>query len=208
MATNDFLVFGGGAGANVVTQAAWAALAGRTGGFASGVAHSDQMNKAWRQSSIMAAVLAQFISDRTGQDVLDDGTTATILANLKASAAAVNGDATKTFSVAAATQANHAVNQSQAFGLGQTTQNVTASRAAGTTYTNSTTKPIFVEISLQVPAGVGANFAKNVGNVQSLGNIGASPVAMSFVSMIYPGQTYSISVSAGVTINSWFETRT
>ena len=59
----------------------------------------------------MSAVLAQFISDRTGLDVLDDGTTATILANLKAAAAAVNGDATKTFSVAAATAGNHAVNR-------------------------------------------------------------------------------------------------
>lgn len=111
MATNDFLVFGGGAGANVMTQADWAALSARVAGFSAGVAQSAQLNKAWRQSSIMAAVLAQFISDRAGVDVLDDGTIATILANLKASAAAVNGDATKTFSVAAATAAAHALNQ-------------------------------------------------------------------------------------------------
>ena len=113
MATNDFLVFGGGAGANVITQAAWAALTARTAGFSSGVAQSAQLNKAWRQASIMAAVLAQFISDRTGQDVLDDGTTTTLLANLKAAAAAVNGDATKTFSVAAATANQHALNLGQ-----------------------------------------------------------------------------------------------
>jgi len=108
---NDFLVFGGGAGANVISQVTYSGLAARTAGFSSGVAQSAQLNKVWRQSSIMSAVLAQFISDRTGLDVLDDGTTATILANLKAAAAAVNGDATKTFSVAAATAANHAVNR-------------------------------------------------------------------------------------------------
>ncbi|MDT6962897.1 hypothetical protein QTN24_15460 [Cupriavidus sp. SZY C1] len=84
MATNDFLVFGGGAGANVIPQVTYSGLTARTAGFSSGVAQSAQLNKVWRQSSIMAAVLAQFISDQTGQDAVDDGTTATLLANLKA----------------------------------------------------------------------------------------------------------------------------
>lgn len=83
MATNDFLPFAGGAGSNVLTQAAYAALAARTAGFSSGVAKSAELNKVWRQSSIMSAVLAQLIADNTGADVVDDGTTATILANLK-----------------------------------------------------------------------------------------------------------------------------
>lgn len=84
MATNDFLVFGGGAGANVITQVTYSGLAARTAGFSAGVAHSAQLNKVWRQSSVMAAVLAQFIADITGQDALDDGTTAALLTNLKA----------------------------------------------------------------------------------------------------------------------------
>ncbi|MCT9017148.1 hypothetical protein N6G05_26715 [Cupriavidus gilardii] len=84
MATIDFLPFATGSGANVMSQAEWAALTQRLSGFQSGVAQSAQLNKAWRQSSIMAAVIAQFISDITGQDVIDDGTTASILANLKA----------------------------------------------------------------------------------------------------------------------------
>ncbi|MGH8786841.1 MAG: hypothetical protein ACREYA_17380 [Cupriavidus necator] len=88
MATNDFLVFGGGAGANVITQVTYSGLAARTAGFSAGVAQSAQLNKVWRQSSIMSAVLAQFVSDLTGQDVLDDGTTTTILANLKAAVSA------------------------------------------------------------------------------------------------------------------------
>ncbi len=119
MATNDFLVFGGGAGANVITQVTYSGLAARTAGFSAGVAQSAQLNKVWRQSSIMAAVLAQFISDRTGQDALDDGTTAALLLNLKASAAAVNGDSTKTFSVAPATQSQHAMQLGQFLGSNQ-----------------------------------------------------------------------------------------
>lgn len=88
MATIDFLPFATGSGANVMSQAEWAALTQRLSGFQSGVAQSAQLNKAWRQSSIMAAVIAQFISDITGQDVIDDGTTASILANLKSAVSA------------------------------------------------------------------------------------------------------------------------
>ncbi|HDK6648774.1 TPA: hypothetical protein MXA58_005318, partial [Klebsiella pneumoniae] len=48
-----------------------------------GKASSAQINKALRQSTVMASVLAQFISDSAGVDVLDNGNTAQILANLK-----------------------------------------------------------------------------------------------------------------------------
>jgi hypothetical protein len=85
---NDFLVFGGDGAANVIDQAGYAALPSRLTGFQAGVAKSDECNKAWRQSSIMGAALAQFIADVTGQDVIDDGTVATILANLKAGVSA------------------------------------------------------------------------------------------------------------------------
>ncbi|AOK40909.1 hypothetical protein [Burkholderia vietnamiensis] len=84
MANNNFKAFAAAAGANVMTQADYEALAALLTGFVSGTAQSDQLNKVWRQSSIMAAVLAQFLVDITGQDAIDDGTTATLLANLKA----------------------------------------------------------------------------------------------------------------------------
>ncbi|MCA8480254.1 hypothetical protein LGN35_20125 [Burkholderia multivorans] len=84
MATqNDFLPFATGPGANVMAQADYEALEALLTGFQSGTAQSAQLNKVWRQSSIMAAVLGQFIVDLTGQDAVDDGTTATLLANLK-----------------------------------------------------------------------------------------------------------------------------
>jgi len=83
MATNDFLPFATGGGANVVTQSAYAALGAVSTGYQAGVAASGQVNKTLRQSSIMAAVLAQLIVDVTGQPAVDDGTIATLLANLK-----------------------------------------------------------------------------------------------------------------------------
>ncbi|HDL8415782.1 TPA: tail fiber protein [Yersinia enterocolitica] len=66
-----------------MTQAEYEALAARSGGFSSGVAKSEQLNKVWRQSSFMASVLADFIAARSGNDVLDNGNTATLLASLE-----------------------------------------------------------------------------------------------------------------------------
>jgi hypothetical protein len=78
----DFLPFAAAGGANVISQSAYAALAALGPGFSTGVAASDQLNKVWRQSSIMAAVIGNLIADVTNNPVIDDGTTATILQNL------------------------------------------------------------------------------------------------------------------------------
>ena len=75
MATNDFLAFAGDAAANVMTQAAYADIGFtvRPLGFATGTALSPQLNKVWRQASIMSHMVGQFTVDETGQDMLDDG---------------------------------------------------------------------------------------------------------------------------------------
>lgn len=78
MAKNEFLPFGIGAGANVLSSADWSTTAARTTGFAAGVAKSRELNTAWRQSSVISSVVAQFIADSSGLDVLDNGDTATL----------------------------------------------------------------------------------------------------------------------------------
>jgi len=86
MATNDFLTIAGGGGAFVETQATFAADSSvLANGFPAGILTKEKLNKAIRQSSIMSAVLAQFIADISGANSVDDGTTATLLANLKKS---------------------------------------------------------------------------------------------------------------------------
>ncbi|MFJ7312507.1 hypothetical protein ACIQVE_07000, partial [Pseudomonas sp. NPDC098747] len=89
MPTNDFLPFAINSTANVMSQADYAALAARVSGFSSGTARSEQLNKAWRQSSVIAAVLAQFIANNSGNDVLDDGDVDAILADLQLAIEAV-----------------------------------------------------------------------------------------------------------------------
>lgn len=73
MAINQILPFGTGAGANVMTPADYTALTARTTGFQSGVAKSKEVNTPLRQSAFVAAMIGQFIADKAGIDVLDDG---------------------------------------------------------------------------------------------------------------------------------------
>lgn len=69
---NEFLPLATGGGSNVITQSAWNALAARLTGFQAGVAKSDEVNKALRQATSIAAMIGQFISDRGGVDALDN----------------------------------------------------------------------------------------------------------------------------------------
>lgn len=85
MPTNDFKAIADAVGANVLTQSQYLALSSFiNNGFSSGIVPSAQMNKALRQTSVMAYVLAQYILTQSGQDVLDNGVPATILTNLQA----------------------------------------------------------------------------------------------------------------------------
>lgn len=81
MAKNDFKPFAIGEFSNVISQADYEALPAVGAGFNTGIARSEELNKVWRQSSVMAAVIGNFIADQSGDDVLDDGN----LANLKLS---------------------------------------------------------------------------------------------------------------------------
>ncbi|WP_187652032.1 phage tail protein, partial [Xenorhabdus sp. TS4] len=75
MAKNEFLPFGIADGSNVLSNAEYSKLPARTNGFSSGVAKSQELNKVWRQASVIASVVAQFIAETNNQDVLDDGNT-------------------------------------------------------------------------------------------------------------------------------------
>ncbi len=82
---NDFLPFAVGSGANVESQTSWVSDSVVAQGFQAGLANSAQANKVLRQATIIAAMIAQFIVDKSGQPAIDDGTTATLETNLTAS---------------------------------------------------------------------------------------------------------------------------
>ncbi|MFC0228944.1 hypothetical protein [Serratia aquatilis] len=83
MAKNEILPFGAVAGANVLTPKDYETLPSRLKGFSAGIAESKQLNTVWRQSSIIASLIAQFIADKSNKDVLDNGDMVTLRANLE-----------------------------------------------------------------------------------------------------------------------------
>lgn len=73
MPRNEIKAFAIEEGANVVSQQDWEASEARKTGFRKGLARSTEINKAIRQSSRIAAAVAGFTAEKSGQDVLDEG---------------------------------------------------------------------------------------------------------------------------------------
>ena len=92
-------------------------------------------------------------------------------------------------------------------GIAQTWQDLTASRAAFTTYTNTTGKPISVQVSTVNGSGaVTSSTALLIDGVQ-VANPGEQSNRRSWVGGIVPnGSTYFISLSANG-ISNWAELR-
>ena len=80
--TVDYLPFATSGEANVETQSDYKNSNHQENGFVNGLADPSQANKAWRQSSMISAALATFISNTLGVDVLDDGNLANLVTNL------------------------------------------------------------------------------------------------------------------------------
>lgn len=93
MPTNDFLPFATAGGANVESQGDYLVDPARPTGFVAGIAQSPKLNKVWRQSSFMSAVLAQFIMNQISADVPDDGDLNSMVTRLQSALSAFIGGA-------------------------------------------------------------------------------------------------------------------
>lgn len=102
----------------------------------------------------------------------------------------------------AATALNHAIQLGQAFGLGQAWQDVSASRALATTYTNSTSHPIMINASISFAANT--NYYWYVNGVQFGTQTASAAEYREVVFVVPPGATYSIT---GSSILQWAELR-
>jgi len=79
---SDYLPVATGGGANVDSQVNFASSTYQPNGFTAGVAQSIQMNKVWRQSSMVAAAVTNFIVNMLGINIADDGNLAGLITNL------------------------------------------------------------------------------------------------------------------------------
>lgn len=82
MAKNDFLPFATADGAKVLSADEYQKLTSRSNGFSAGVARSQELNTVWRQASVIAHVVAQFIADTNNSDVADNGDLDTLKTSL------------------------------------------------------------------------------------------------------------------------------
>lgn len=97
-------------------------------------------------------------------------------------------------------------------GVGQTWQSVGGSRAFGTTYTNSTGRPIMVYVSALNAAAGNCGFQITVDGLafayaydattQAAGN-----TARFLSAVVLPGSTYSVGANINVSIGLWWELR-
>ena len=162
MAQNDFLPFAIATGANVMSQDEYSELPAVSTGFVSGLASSMQINKAIRQGTVMASILAQFIVDNTGSDVLDDGDTAPILALLNQAVGNIS-----TAHIATATGSADEITATFSPSITLSNGMVVYVRA---TAANTTTEPTFNPDSLGVlPIVKGANVALAAGDIGGAG---------------------------------------
>ncbi len=94
-------------------------------------------------------------------------------------------------------------------GVGQTWQDVTASRSAVTTYTNSTGKPIFLAISVLNNSAVSTTTFLQINNIVVAKNQNVfNGDIMGVLSAIVPnGATYKITASTLAYIQLWQELR-
>ena len=102
-----------------------------------------------------------------------------------------------------ATTAFVLANQS-GLGIGQTWQSMLGSRALGTTYTNSTGKPIEVSVSTNASSDTNS-LEVTVGGVSILNDRSSSGTSGHATFIVPAGATYS--VASGKTLNRWAELR-
>lgn len=87
-------------------------------------------------------------------------------------------------------------------GVGQTWQNVTASRAYGTTYTNTTGRPIFVFV--QSTGASSSSTATVAGEIAAAANTTSTASCVFFV--VPAGATYVVTIAAA-SLQRWAELR-
>ena len=227
----DYLPVAVVAGANVDGQAAFAGSTYQASGVQTGNASSSGANKMWRQSSVMAAALANLISQTLQTNVLDDGNVVALVSLLEQTIVALGASSSgsyqgqiNTLNSEVATlnsevatingeinTLNGQVTTLQGAKITGSESNVTSARSFNTSYTNNSG-------SLMILSGYGGTpGGSNVGNINVTVNgstIYANEATATqaggncgFFAAIPAGAAYAVNVSGGVSgVEAWYET--
>ncbi|MGL5182733.1 hypothetical protein [Herbaspirillum huttiense] len=111
--------------------------------------------------------------------------------------------------IPAATQSAQALQYGQALGFAQTYQ--FPSRAAGVTYYNTTTRPIFVSITGVTTNDTSGGNVQLIVNGQAVGGVNGSQVTngqgFGTVAIVPPGASYRLALGGFAILSSWTELR-
>ena len=120
----------------------------------------------------------------------------------------LNNTVTSTSATQALTAAQGKALNDQAFGIGQTYSDVTASRVSGTTYTNSSTRLIMLSIAVRDSGGAGAaTLYVNSSIAIRLDDLaGGAAGYVQIVAVVPSGQTYKLDATGNL-ITFWGELR-
>lgn len=142
---------------NVISQAAFEGAPWLGPGRQPGILPSADFNKIVRQSSVMVAALATYISNNTGgADVLDNGDLAALVAQLQ-----------NAISVASAIKPVRLVTSSAALGIALTDYRIGLNRVAG-----------LAAMAINLPAVTDANIGQEFVVSDLKGNLGAFPATV------------------------------
>lgn len=203
MASNDFLVWAPG-GANVMSQGSYSTNAYLANGVVTGIADNTLYNKSVRQSSIMAAIIADFIVQELNVNVTDDGTTATILTNFTNALLALTGTIVRTRLTSATTFYVATTGNDSNNGLTPGTAFLTLQALANYLYVNYDFGDQPVIIKLADGTYSGANFPGSfTGQTSSLNITGNSttPSNVQLISTGFDTSTISAYNNANITVS-------
>lgn len=168
--TSDFLAFATNAGANVTSQATYAAEPIVGTGFQTGVAPSNDCNKVWRQATFPGAGVAQYIANQLNINVADDGNLTNFVTNLTAAIQVPATAAQAAAEAYAATAAGNAQSAAETFATAaantaQTNAETYAAAQAATAQTNAqnfaTTKAAAAQAAAETYAAAQASAAQS-----------------------------------------------
>jgi hypothetical protein len=147
--------------------------------------------------NLISGALQKAGGTMTGKITLDDDATDDLHAVPKQQAESIAGAAAATALTAA---------QATQLGVGQTWQDVKASRAVGTTYTNTTGRPILVSVTCSVNAGV-VNTLSVGGVPVAYASVGVVGNGLTLQAVVPAGATYAVTNTGGTAVVYWAELR-
>jgi hypothetical protein len=185
MPTTDYLPVATSGGANVDTQANFAGSSYQLDGFVNGIALPAQANKIWRQASMMAAAIANFIVGQTGESVPDDGNLTNLVAQITEAVAPV-----------ATVSAN--LSGSRSFGISEGPTTAATVVSGWATLSGSSTATIVCSLGASSPT-------TNVWQMDYTATLAGGNGGFSFV--VPKGYYYKVTATGSVTgVGGWFET--